>query len=58
MEKERAKFLRVKCKDCPNEQVVFERASAIVTCQVCGAVILEPTGGKALVRAEVIGVVE
>ncbi len=58
MEKERAKFLKVKCKDCPNEQIVFERASDVVTCQVCGAVILEPTGGKALVRAEVLGVVE
>ncbi len=58
MPKDRARFLRVKCKDCPNEQIVFERAAAVVTCQVCGAVILEPTGGKALVRAEVIGVVE
>ena len=58
MEKERARFLKVKCKDCPNEQIVFERASAVVTCQVCGAVILEPTGGKAQFRAEVIGVVE
>ncbi len=57
MSSERARFLRVKCKDCPNEQIVFERASTIVTCQVCGTVISEPVGGKSLIRGEVLGVV-
>ncbi len=58
MTKNRARFLKVKCVDCPNEQVIFERASTIVTCQVCGAVISEPTGGMAAIRGEVRGVVE
>ncbi len=57
MPSERARFLRVKCKDCPNEQIVFERAATVVTCQVCGAVICEPTGGKTNFRGEVLGVV-
>ncbi len=58
MERERAKFLRVKCKDCPNEQIVFERGSTVVTCQVFGAVISEPSGGKSLIRGEILGAVE
>jgi len=45
--KPETKFLRVKCKDCGNEQTVFERASTTVNCQVCGATVARPTGGKA-----------
>ena len=31
----RSTFLRVKCPDCENEQVVFEKASTVVECNVC-----------------------
>ncbi len=56
--KPESRFLRVKCKDCGNEQIVFDRASNDVLCQVCGATLARPTGGKAAIRGEIVGAVE
>ena len=50
----RSSFLRVKCPDCENEQLVFEKASTVVTCVVCGHTLAEPSGGKALLKAEIV----
>jgi small subunit ribosomal protein S27e len=44
----------VKCPDCENEQTVFEKASTIVKCVVCGHDLALPTGGKASIKAEII----
>ena len=46
------KFIKVKCPDCGNEQVIFERAATVVKCTVCGAVLAEPRGGKAVIKGE------
>jgi len=54
----RSKFFRVKCADCENEQVVFEKASTTVECVVCGKVLAEPSGGKAQLKAEVLATLE
>ena len=51
-------FLRVKCPDCENEQIVFEKASSTVACAVCGTTLASPTGGIADLDGEVIEVVE
>jgi small subunit ribosomal protein S27e len=48
----RSKFYRVKCPDCENEQIIFEKASTVVDCVVCGRVLAEPTGGKISLKAE------
>jgi small subunit ribosomal protein S27e len=48
----RSKFIRVKCPDCENEQIIFEKSSTLVDCVVCGRVLAEPTGGKADLKAE------
>jgi len=55
--KPETRFLTVKCKDCGNQQMLFERASTTVNCQVCGATIARPTGGKALLTegSEIVG---
>jgi small subunit ribosomal protein S27e len=50
----RSRFFRVKCPDCENEQMVFEKASTPVVCVVCGKVLAEPTGGKAVIKAEIL----
>ena len=47
-------FIRVKCPDCENEQLVFEKASTVVDCVVCGKVIAEPRGGNAEIKAEIL----
>ena len=51
-------FLRVKCGKCKNEQVIFERPANVVECLVCGEVLAEPRGGKARIKAKVLGVVK
>jgi len=53
-----SQFLRVKCEDCGNEQIVFDRAASVVLCQVCGTTLAKPTGGKAAIRGDVLGVLE
>jgi small subunit ribosomal protein S27e len=53
-----SKFLKVKCNDCENEQVVFDHASTSVKCNVCGRTLVEPGGGKAEIKSRVIEVFE
>jgi len=50
----RSRFFKVKCPDCENEQTVFEKASTVVNCVVCGKELATPTGGKATVKAEIV----
>ena len=47
------KFVKVKCKDCENEQIVFSKAATKVACNVCGAGLAEPLGGHAKFLGEV-----
>lgn len=54
----RTKFLRVRCPDCGNEQVIFSHASMVVRCLVCGRVLAQPTGGKAQILGNVIRVLD
>lgn len=51
-------FLKVRCLDCKNEQITYIRAATLVKCNVCGAVIAQPTSGKAIIRGEVLEVLE
>ena len=51
-------FVRVKCSDCGNEQVIFNHVSSVVKFSVCGAVLAEPTGGKSAIKGEVVASME
>jgi small subunit ribosomal protein S27e len=53
-----SKFLRIKCEDCGNEQVVFNRPSTAVRCLVCGKTVIEPKGGKGEVKTRILEVLE
>ncbi len=48
------RFVKVKCSDCNNEQVIFKKASTEVLCQVCGGVLARPTGGAADLKGEIV----
>jgi|GEM_PF-433285 small subunit ribosomal protein S27e len=50
----RAAFFKVKCPDCSSQLVVFSRPSAIVNCNICGALLASPTGGRGKFRAEIL----
>jgi small subunit ribosomal protein S27e len=54
----RSVFLQVKCPDCGNEQSIFSHVASIVHCNICGATLAEPTGGKANIKGEVVEVLE
>lgn len=53
-----SKFIKIRCPKCKNEQIMFGKASTIVTCLVCNKTLAEPTGGKAKVKARVLEVLE
>ncbi|KUO83613.1 MAG: 30S ribosomal protein S27e [Thermoproteus sp.] len=50
----RTKFLRIRCPDCGNEQVVFSHASMVVRCLVCGRVLVQPTGGRSQILGNIV----
>ncbi|MFW9799460.1 MAG: 30S ribosomal protein S27e [Candidatus Thorarchaeota archaeon] len=43
----RSRFLRVKCLECENEQIIFAHASTEVKCLNCDKVLARPRGGRA-----------
>ena len=48
--KGRGNFLKVKCLDCDNEQVIFDRA---VKCIICGKTLVKSRGAKAKITAHI-----
>jgi small subunit ribosomal protein S27e len=56
--KPRSVFLRVKCQKCGNEQLIFSNAVNKITCNVCGEILAEPSGGRAKINGEVLTVLE
>jgi len=53
-----SKFVKVKCRQCKNEQIIFNKASTEVKCLVCDEVLAKSTGGKVEITAKIIGVIE
>jgi small subunit ribosomal protein S27e len=53
-----SEFLKVKCNECKNEQVIFSRSASEVKCLVCGAMLAKPSGGKAAIRSKILKAVE
>jgi len=58
MMKPDSRFIKVRCKDCENEQVLFNKASTVVSCHICGSKLAIPKGGKAIIKAEILEVIE
>ena len=54
----RSSFLRIKCLKCGNEQLIFSNIVNRVNCNVCGTELAEPSGGKAIIKGELIAVFE
>ncbi|HIG97460.1 MAG TPA: 30S ribosomal protein S27e [Candidatus Aenigmarchaeota archaeon] len=53
MESPKSKFLKVKCKKCRNEQIIFNKTATVVKCLVCESVLAEPTGGLAEIKTKI-----
>jgi small subunit ribosomal protein S27e len=48
------RFVKVKCLDCNNVQVMFEKASTVVKCEVCGTTLAKPGAGKADIKGTLV----
>ena len=48
------KFHRVKCSNCENEQILFNRSSIVVHCSECGEALTKSTGGATIIHGEII----
>jgi len=52
------KFLKVKCNDCGNEQIVFKNPAMNVACSVCGSTLVKSRGGAGELRGKLVEVVD
>ncbi|MFW6014131.1 MAG: 30S ribosomal protein S27e [Candidatus Nanoarchaeia archaeon] len=53
-----SKFIKVRCPQCKNEQIIFGKSAMNVACLVCEKPLAEPTGGKSKIKARVLEVLE
>jgi len=51
-----SRFLRVKCRTCESEQIIFSHTTHKILCRTCGEILAEPTGGKAKINGPVLAV--
>ncbi len=58
MKEQKSRFLRVKCSDCGNEQVIFGCASTDVKCLVCDKTLAKHRGGKAIIKTQILTVLD
>jgi small subunit ribosomal protein S27e len=56
--KRRGRFLKVKCLDCDNEQIIFDHAASNVQCIICGKTVVKSLGGKSKIMARITEVLE
>lgn len=53
-----SKFIKVRCTKCKNEQIIFDRASTKLDCLVCGTPLAKNSGGKVVITATVLEVLD
>ncbi|MFH0711051.1 MAG: 30S ribosomal protein S27e [Candidatus Aenigmatarchaeota archaeon] len=52
----KSKFLRVMCKKCKTDQVIYNKPATLVKCTNCGEELAIPTGGEAFIKGKVLEV--
>lgn len=50
----KSKFVQLICKKCKNQQIIFNKASTVVKCSVCGTELVRPTGGLAKIKGKIV----
>ena len=58
METPKSKFIKVRCNDCENEQVLYDKATTPVSCHICGSKLTIPSGGKAKIKGKILETME
>ena len=54
----KSKFVKTRCPNCKNEQIIFGKVSSVVKCLVCSKSLADPTGGKSRIKSRVLEVLE
>lgn len=49
-----SKFIKLLCRKCKNEQIIFNKASSVVKCTNCDEELVLPTGGVAKLEGKKI----
>ncbi len=49
-----SKFIKIKCQDCGNEQIVFNKPATAIECLVCGKTLIKPKGGFGDIKGEIL----
>jgi len=47
-------FVKVKCHECGTEKIIFGKSATEVKCSKCNTIIVQPRGGKAAIKAEIL----
>ncbi len=50
----RSRFVRVLCKKCKNEQIIYNKAMNEIKCDKCEKIIAKPTGGEIIIAAKIL----
>ncbi len=50
----KSKFLKIVCRECKNEQIIFNKAATVVKCLNCHKVLVEPTAGESIIKGKLI----
>jgi|TARA_B100001167_G_C16540930_1_gene198934 ribosomal protein S27E len=50
----RSSFISIQCKECGTQRVVFSASNTNLNCEKCNTLLLESTGGKAIIHAEIL----
>ncbi len=58
MQQPKSRFIKVRCNDCDNEQVLFDKATTTVLCHICGGKLAIPKGGKAVIKGKILETIE
>jgi len=49
-------FVRVLCKKCKNDQVIFNKAATAIKCISCGEDLAVSSGGETIIKGKVLEV--
>jgi small subunit ribosomal protein S27e len=53
----KSKYMRVICKKCKSDQMIYNKVATVVKCNKCGEILAEPTGGEASILGKVVEVI-
>ena len=56
VEMPKSKYMRVICRKCKNDQMIYSKVATVVKCNKCGAELAFPTGGEAAIEGKIVEV--